>query len=970
MAGNFHKKINGDRKQVTVLFADIVRSSDIIRTLDSEAAENIFNQVIAQQIAITQKFSGTVNQVMGDGIMCLFGAEPPYEDHVLRAVSAGQEMLRSVTEVQKKNRHVRLQIRVGINTGEVILNKPRSDHYHASFQITGETVHMTDRILKRAQGNQMLVSQSSKDFLEKYYSFKKIGNLAWHPTATPVDIFDLKTLKPSQSLRTKKQPDSFMPRPLFENRMTALLASAEKRKEPKIVWLYGAPGVGKTSLLNHFIRKQHQNTADKTIHFNFYPDAISDRHMSFEQGVIDVLGMPGSDPICSSDNIRHKAECLARHILAAAATKRILLVLEDIHWAKEDFLLYLEELVRLYQGHEQLWILATSRKSSPLSKSASNNKVKEILLDPMNLEESRKLLQKLDKDKTFTPALKNDICRLSAGNPYFIHEYFQWVQTSAAMGESYSDIRKKLDQYTPGQIADALYNKLAAAGKEFTQIAKISAVFGMRIPLDLLEAVSGQDRKELLASLARLEAENIVKKDRLFPHPEWVFTHELLQKVIYRSIPRLARMEWHAHVIKHLKKPAFKNIDDRYLLMAVHADRAENPVLQYVYSKWAARKERAESRHKSSLDLSAAARRALTRIPNLKNITRHDIKSRLFEISGLFITGKYFHVQRHIEELLKKKPALKKAGYLEQVLSFKELYFWVKGDLQGAARIARAILSLGQDKEVYVRENSRLGNLYIDMGEYEKAISHDLKVVEAVRAPDAARKFGLLVQAKPASCSSLALAYAELGDHLRSEAYFRRAYDFIENNGDAFTAIFVLIYLAHSLMVRDKNAEAAVLLKKAFDYCEKINASLLRPYTLSAYGLALARTGKKEEGLRFCRDALKVAEQNKLVLRTSQFSVWYAEALLEKGDYDTAARHLKQAITTASGRHEKSIVATAHYLMASYYLAKPGKNKKRALSHLHLASQMAEKCHMRALLKKIDRVMQDTSVVTRLYASL
>ena len=97
-----HEVVYKNCKQITVLFVDIVRSSDIIRKFDPETAESIFNRVIAEQVEIIKKFHGTVNQVLGDGIMCLFGAEPPFEEHPLRAVSAGQEMLRSILDVQKQ----------------------------------------------------------------------------------------------------------------------------------------------------------------------------------------------------------------------------------------------------------------------------------------------------------------------------------------------------------------------------------------------------------------------------------------------------------------------------------------------------------------------------------------------------------------------------------------------------------------------------------------------------------------------------------------------------------------------------------------------------------------------------------------------------------------------------------------------------------------------------------------------------
>src|SRR4051812_49017634 len=116
----------GELRQITVLFAEIVKSSEYLKKFDAETVEDLFAQVILQQIEITRKFHGTVNQVMSDGIMCLFGVEEPFEGHALRALAVGQEMAQSVSDVAKLY-NMNVHIRVGINTGDVILAKTRNE---------------------------------------------------------------------------------------------------------------------------------------------------------------------------------------------------------------------------------------------------------------------------------------------------------------------------------------------------------------------------------------------------------------------------------------------------------------------------------------------------------------------------------------------------------------------------------------------------------------------------------------------------------------------------------------------------------------------------------------------------------------------------------------------------------------------------------------------------------------------------
>src|SRR5262249_53858365 len=132
----------------------------------------------------------------------------------------------------------------------------------------------------------------------------------------------------------------------------------------------------------------------------------------------------------------------------------------------------------------------------------------------------------------------------------------------------------------------------------------------------------------------------------------------------------------------------------RHAAMAFHAERADNDLLHYIYSKWSAREENLLSRYKSSIEFSIASRQAIERLKKGGAKAKHDIKARIFEISNLFITGKYSDARKHIKLLLEKKSILIKLGLLERVLSFHALYLWISGDLPGAAKISRNILSL------------------------------------------------------------------------------------------------------------------------------------------------------------------------------------------------------------------------------------------------------------------------------------
>ncbi len=207
--------------------------------------------------------------------------------------------------------------------------------------------------------------------------------------------------------------------------------------------------------------------------------------------------------------------------------------------------------------------------------------------------------------------------------------------------------------------------------------------------------------------------------------------------------------------------------------------------------------------------------------------------------------------------------------------------------------------------------------------------------------------------------SSLTLAYAKIGDTHKSRHFFNKAYNFIENNNDIFTKIYTLIYLGHSLIAQDKYKQSIPLLKQANDYCEKINSNILKPYALSTYGIALAKTGHIKEGLKHCKQALKLAEKNKLSSKVSQFEIWYAETLILQKNYKLATTHLMKARKLAANTDEKSILASIYYLLSFCHYKRASINK--SLKYSKEAPKIAKTHHMYVLERKIQIMLNKNS---------
>src|SRR5439155_21082535 len=160
--------LEGERKQVTVLFADIKDSTELIRDLDPEAAQQLLDPAIHRMMEAVHRFEGTVNQVLGDGVMALFGAPIAHEDHALRACYAAlamQTVLRGYTEEVRRTRGLELRIRVGLNAGEVVVRAIGND-LHMDYSAVGQTTHLAARMEQLATPGAIRLSAGTLRLVE------------------------------------------------------------------------------------------------------------------------------------------------------------------------------------------------------------------------------------------------------------------------------------------------------------------------------------------------------------------------------------------------------------------------------------------------------------------------------------------------------------------------------------------------------------------------------------------------------------------------------------------------------------------------------------------------------------------------------------------------------------------------------------------------------------------------------------
>lgn len=959
-----------ERRLLTVLFVDIVKSSQILRRLDVEAAERIFREVITRQIEICSSAGGTVNQVMGDGLMCLFGAEAPCEDHALMAMAAAEKMLEDIAVVREKMGHKSLRIRIGVNSGEVILRPPVTPEYQSRYQVVGEAVHITDRVTKAAAPDTVLYGEATRKLLERFCEFEKGATINWGGKGQTILLYRKSGLAPAEV-----QDGGELIR---QDEAAAILSYiTAPRKNLAISWVQGDAGAGKT-FVTQYVRAVAAEFFASVVSINFYPHPVSGANrlksaiaaallpasrqdwadFILANSELSRLGDTGFVTACFDDILERSSKPhpdyhgmdrsgraqIRRRAIAAllrenAKRQPILLVIEDLHWARREELNIIENTLRDCAEGVKLAVICTSREGFAFCSDLSPV-AKFFPLHPLDMEQSLTLLNLPRQGKNIPVALAKTVCQLSGGNPYFIREYGQWVEAEMKRQIPSHEISKHLRDYTPEEIVNLLFSRLKNLDRATIDLARMAAVQGMRVDVRMLAALSGISRDNAQQAIGKLHAEGILSTgENAGDIP--VFAHELLQKVIYNSLPRSSRLELHLAALRYLLIEGHDSRADARRLMAYHAECADDPVRQYIFSKWAAREAGKLSQHADALEFLAAAKRALGRIKGLR-AERHLLRIHVMEIESLFILGRYPLVKNRLQHVLARKVLFPGQGMLKGAMSFHGLYLWINGEIRDAERTYAAILRTSPhegNRETFMRESARLSHICIDLGDYDKAVAHAQNVLALLEPENRYAKCGLLTEMGPTIYSCLALACAERGDAETAKAHIASGMKLLAGSRDYFTRIYASNFLAASHLRLGQFGDARALLESALSDCDVVQSVLLKPYAMSAYGYVLARLGDVAAGEKHCAAAIELAKESRLPLRRSLFLIRHAQVLMLQENPQEAIKLLRRAIKSAVAAGESGQQAMAQRLIAECYGVLPAavplvrKNEKYFAQH-------------------------------------
>ena len=609
--------LRGERKLVTVLFADVARSMEIAERVDPEEWHRLLDRLFRILAGGIHRYEGTINQYTGDGIMALFGAPIAHEDHAQRACAAALDLARELRALAEDVRHasgLEFAVRMGLNSGEVVVGSI-GDDLRMDYTAQGHVVGLAARVQQLAPPGGVTVTEQTARLAAGFFDFLDRGEQNLKGASTPVRVFELRGPGQIRSRLDSSRARGFS-RFVGRERELALLENALRGAQsgrPSVVLITAEAGAGKSRLCHEFVERTHgaavhyARTLSHGRALGFHvivalarslfgvgeSTSPSDLRADVRRGLgnlqpdpialdlwLDLLGVSDHVPAPSALDPEARRTRLIRSLVdlirSRGRRELTLLWIEDLHWLDpaSDVALQMltEQLTAPESAAAKILLLATTR---PEYRPVWSSRVERVSLAPLALEDSRTLLDDWLGSDAMLAALRARIEARARGNPLFVEEMIRsLVERDVLSGErgAYGLAAPIEDITLPETVQAVLASRIDRLGDRDKDVLQAAAVIGRDVPIGLLRTVVGLPAPELAASLERLSTAELLGPAE--SPGEHAFRHPLAQEVAYRTQLVDRRRGTHAVVARALLDIHGVAAATHAALLAHHFDEA------------------------------------------------------------------------------------------------------------------------------------------------------------------------------------------------------------------------------------------------------------------------------------------------------------------------------------------------------------------------------------------------------------
>jgi class 3 adenylate cyclase/tetratricopeptide (TPR) repeat protein len=978
-------QIQGERRQATVVFADLSGFTALAERLDPEEVASVLSDCMKELIEAVYQYEGMVHQIVGDCIMAVFGAPIALEDdaeRALRAALAMRERLEAFNKRSIERLKEPLDLHIGINSGTVITGNVGTS-VQMSYSIIGDTVNVASRLEGVATRGQILVTQSTYRLTRGIFEFRPLESIRVQGKKDPLAVFEL--------LEAKTQRDTMRG---LEGRMSPLVGreweckvmrkaiSATKLGRSALILIYGDPGVGKSRLLDEVrscesegftwlegrcfastqslsygpildLLRRHIGIADKQ-HVEEQRSALH-RHVATNFSgdpqvysvLAQLLALPMDEteaellkPINREAFRAHFFAIVERELISLAEQQPVVVMIEDLHWADASSVDLLAFVLPLLKRSRVTFIVSSRSRQSPtpLWKRLGSvlddcqDQVVEIPLQSLSMDESRSLMEGLLGGDYLPEALAAEILDKSEGNPFFLEEVLRSLIESG--GLAFDNGKWALTApvgilRVPDNLQGVLLSRLDRLSEELKQLAQKAAVIGRVFHYRILERIANASNS-LHEQLASLEISGLIHERCRLPELEFIFKHALTQEVAYQTLLTPARRALHRKVGEALELIFQDRVEELVGVLAYHYFSAEAWQKALDYS---IRSGNAAFRVCAYAEARGHYGRALECLKHLDDDPKH--LGQKVEIS-VHLVGASLQAEMPEKNLALLFEAEKIAQLLNDQVEVARVQLWIGrayyygGKLKEAGEYYRKVLLLApqlEDPELASLPGAVLGRVLLMQGRFRESLQMLNQAIPLLEREKNQHELLFVYVTR-------AVAQTCLGQYAAALSGLNRTLEVARSSRDQNAEVIAHTGLAFTQVLAGEYREAIASAREALTVAEKSGDTYYRYACNCFIAWGTYRLGMALESLPYWAVAKEGAKAlGGRLLLGEWFAAVEAESLIDAVDPATGLHRAQEALELS--KSTESVVGEALAERAiGRALAAGNEGPQEALLHL------------------------------------
>jgi class 3 adenylate cyclase/predicted ATPase len=766
---------DGERKTITALFADLKGSTALIEGLDPEAARAIIDPALQLMMDAVHRYEGYVAQALGDGIFALFGAPIAHEDHPQRALYAAlrmQEDMRRYGDRLRTTGSPPLAMRVGVNTGEVVVRSIRKDDLHTDYVPVGHSTNLAARMEQLATPGAILVTAYTQRLTDGYFAFKALGKTQIKGVDEPLHVYEVLGAGP---LRTKLQVAARRGLTRFVGRQREMEQLQQalthvKAGHGQIVGVMGEPGLGKSRLFYEFkltaqsgclVLEAYSVSHGKASpylpliellksYFQIQPQdderqrkekiagkvLILDR--SLEETLPYLFALLGiEDPTASLQQMdpqirrRRTFEAVKKLLMRESLNQPLILIFEDLHWIDNETQGLLDVFSESVAGARIL--LLTNYRPEYRSEWGQKTYYTQLRLAPLGKAEAEELLTFLLGNDVSLAALKHLILKKTEGTPFFMEEvvqelFEQGLLVRDAAGTRYA-VPLPTDLHIPTTVQGVLAARIDRLTAEEKTLLQQLAIIGREFPLGLVRQVIPQPEEGLYRLLSSLQHKEFLYEQPAFPEVEYLFKHALTQEVAYNSVLVERRKALHEQTAQAIETLYREQLDEHYSDLAYHYTRSGNTQKAVEYLGLAGQQAVQRSANAEAITHLTTALELLQTLPETRERAQRELTLQLALVVPLRAMKGYASPEVE-KSCARARELCQQVGETSQLLSALFglwVVFLIRAELQRARELGEQCLRIAQeaqDSGFFMLAHWAIGETSLYLGELASARTH------------------------------------------------------------------------------------------------------------------------------------------------------------------------------------------------------------------------------------------------------